>query len=327
MMMNRRLNHFNNILFLWFLLPLLSLSMVSCSKNYKEINPNVSYKPNEEFIQKLPAAFPPLSQEEKKYDWGKEYLIAQTFAKRFELYQSIQNFKRAEILIPEHEESRRLEIEYQILLCYYLGRKYDRVVEAFEKGSLLSVNKSFTAFHDLLLILHESYFKVGDEKKAKRIQKVINESFPSSSKEIKISKALLDGDIQTIEKYANDSTYNYLNEFLHCYNVKKKSVTTAKTLNALLPGSGYLYLGQKKSAFTAFFLNALFIWGTYEFFSHNHIPAGIITLSFEMGWYFGGIHGAGEEAKYYNEYVYNTEVKKVLNEKELFPFFMLRYSF
>ena len=34
----------------------------------------------------------------------------------------------------------------------------------------------------------------------------------------------------------------------------KKVIGTAQALNALMPGAGYLYLGQKQSATTAFFL-------------------------------------------------------------------------
>jgi len=50
-------------------------------------------------------------------------------------------------------------------------------------------------------------------------------------------------------------------------------------------------------------------------------------LSFEAGWYFGGIYGAGEEAKYYNERVYEKEANALLNEKKLFPVLMLGHSF
>ena len=94
-----------------------------------------------------------------------------------------------------------------------------------------------------------------------------------------------------------------------------------------MPGSGYLYLGQKKSALTSFLLNGLFIYAAYEFFHHGYTAAGIITTSFEAGWYFGGIYGAGEEAKFYNERIYNEEACTLMQTKKIFPFFMLKYSF
>ena len=46
-----------------------------------------------------------------------------------------------------------------------------------------------------------------------------------------------------------------------------------------------------------------------------------------MGWYFGSIHGAAEEAKFYNERIYETEASKIMNDKKLFPQFMLNFSF
>ena len=111
------------------------------------------------------------------------------------------------------------------------------------------------------------------------------------------------------------------------YYLEKKSVAKAQTFNALLPGAGYLYLGQKKSALTAFLLNGLFIAAAYEFFHHRHVAAGIITTSFEAGWYFGGIYGAGEEAKYFNEKAYERNASRTLHEYNLFPVLMMLYAF
>ena len=68
------------------------------------------------------------------------------------------------------------------------------------------------------------------------------------------------------------------------YEKEKKSISKAQLLNTFIPGAGYLYVNQKQSAVTAFFLNALFIAATYHFFHKGHTAAGIITLSFESGW-------------------------------------------
>ena len=46
-----------------------------------------------------------------------------------------------------------------------------------------------------------------------------------------------------------------------------------------------------------------------------------------MGWYFGGIYGAGEAAKFYNETIYNEKMGPVMQEKGLFPIFMLNFAF
>ena len=308
------------LLFCFFLLS-------SCYRASNKIDPRIDYTLSESFIKEMKNPFPPLTLHERNEDWGKEYLIGLAFAKKLDLYQALSNFKRAEILIPLDHETRKKEIEYFIVLCYFLGKKYPQVIEAFEDSSLPTIDKSFAGFHDLLIILYESYTATNQDDKAERIKTVLDQSFPASAEQMELSQAILNADMPKLKEFAKDPTYNYLNTFLDSYESKKKSVSTAEALNAVIPGAGYFYLGQKRSALTAFLLNGLFIYATYEFFHKGNIAAGIITLSFETGWYFGGIYGAGEEAKYYNERIYNQEAQNLMETKKIYPFFMLRYSF
>ena len=53
----------------------------------------------------------------------------------------------------------------------------------------------------------------------------------------------------------------------------------------------------------------------------------MIFAGFEMGWYFGGIYGAGEEAKFYNERVYEAYATPMMNQRKLFPALSLQYAF
>lgn len=310
----------NKILFLF---PLLLLC--SCCKVSSKIEPNIIYSASDTFIKELKNPFPSLSHDEIKEDWAREYTIALGFGKKMDLYQAICTFKRAEILIPPEKENRKFEVQYFIVLCYYLGNKYPYVVEAFEASSLPNIDKSFLAFHDLLIVLYDTYTHLNETEKAESTKKVLEDSFPESAEELNISTALLDADIDKLKILAKN--YDYLTPFIDSYESKKKSIKKAELLNGLLPGAGYLYLGQKKSALTAFLLNGVFIWATYEFFHKGYVPAGIIFASFEAGWYFGGIYGAGEEAKFYNERIYDSEVKPLMNTKKIYPFFMLRYAF
>ena len=99
-------------------------------------------------------------------------------------------------------------------------------------------------------------------------------------------------------------------------------------LKVLYPrGAGYFYLGQKQSGITALLLNGLFIGASVYFFEDGNIPAGIIFTSFEAGWYFGGIYGAGLEAKYYNERLYESMATPMMHRERLFPILMLNYAF
>lgn len=301
------------------------LTLCSCYRVEEKIEPKISYNLKKDIVDSLPNPFKPLSMEERSKDWAREFIIAKKFARELDLYRAVTNFKRAEILIEEDNIDRKQEIEYNILLCYYLGKKYDDVIESFEKSSLCYVDKSFKAFEDLLIILYESYHELKDKEKTKKILELLEESYPDTEKKIKLSTALMDADVDALSKdYTNNLQIRHL---INDYNKEKKSVHTAQLLNVFIPGSGYLYIGQKRSAITAFLLNATFIYASYQFFKNKWTAAGVITASFEAGWYFGGIYGAGEEANYYNERLFENMATPMLNEKKLFPIYFLHYGF
>ena len=306
----------------------LFLLITGCYRVPDRIDPRVDYQLQDCRFQKLQSAGPPRTLEERRSDWGKEYIIGKTFAEQLDLYRAVSTFKRAEILLPPHEKERKLEVQYDILLCFFLGKKYDEAIEAFENSALAHVDATFPAYCDLLLVLYECYREMDNVEKQERILELMTKSYPETAERLKLSRALREGDTAQIQTFASGfHGPSYLSDFLSTYRFCKKSVATAQGLNALLPGAGYLYIGQKKSAFTALVLNGLFIAAAYQFFHHRHIAAGIITTSFEAGWYFGGIYGAGEEAKYYNERTYERLASHLLNEHRLFPVLMMEHSF
>lgn len=195
------------------------------------------------------------------------------------------------------------------------------MIYTFDHSNLRYVDPQFPAFHDLLLILYDTYNQEKMTSQAQRIYQLIQQYFPDEAENLSLSSALLRADFPVLE-----STPRFA-AFLEDYNSRKKSIGTAQGLNALLPGAGYLYLGQNQSAATAFFLNSLFIAASAYFFDQGNIAAGIIFTSFEAGWYFGGIYGAGLEAKSYNERLYENMTTPMMNREKLFPALMLNYAF
>ena len=308
------------------LLFLIPLFICSCYRVPDTIEPKISSSVEERYIQNLRSPFSSLTSDEKTSDWGKEYLIGLAFAKDLDFYRAISTFKRAEILIPT-EDKRKLEIAYYITYCYYLGKKYEEAIYYFERTDLHHVDRSFSAYHDLLLLLYECYLELGEVEKAAKIQELIGVAYPETETQISLYSALMEGDLDKERTFACKEGFQNLNPMLKEFERNKKSVFGAQALNALIPGAGYLYVGLKKSALTAFLLNSLFIYASYEFFKHGYIAAGAITTSFEMGWYFGGIYGAGEQAKYYNERVYENLASPMMNKDRLFPVLMLKYAF
>lgn len=303
--------------------------VASCYRVSDQINPEINCQIQDRHFSQLSSAFPLLSSEEKNADWGREYIIAHAFAKELDLYRAISTFKRSFFLLPQEEKARKLEIQYDMLLCYFLGKRYEEAVAIFDQSELAHVDRSFPAYHDLLLVLYECYREMNNpEEKQLCVQNLLEKSFPDTAEKLKLSAALRTGDLDEVRHFADGFPKDsYLDEVLDYYEANKKSVAKAQMLNALLPGAGYLYLGQKKSAMTAFLLNGLFITAAVQFFLHDHLAAAIITTGFESGWYFGGIYGAGEEAKFYNERLYDRKASMELNQHGLFPTLMMKYDF
>jgi hypothetical protein len=269
--------------------------------------------------------FPKLTEEECKEDWGKEYRMALAFANDFDLYRAVTGFKRAIFLLPQEKIHRRMEIEYSIALSYYLGKKYGEAVYEVESSSLICVDMSFPAFEDLLVILYDSYDHLGRNKERDHILSLMENENWQKGDQLCLYRALSCADFPKLCEGAKKK--ESLNTMLYSYQKGAKSVLKAEILNAILPGAGYWYVGQKETAFTALIVNSLFIGAAVAFFEYGNAPAALITLSLESGWYFGGIYGGGLAAKFYNEHLYANCVQKLGEREKLFPLMMLRYSF
>jgi tetratricopeptide (TPR) repeat protein len=286
---------------------LLFLILTGCSGVQDQICPSICFSPTERLAASWPSPFPPLSWEEKEAAWGIELEMGKQFGRELDLYRAITCFKRAEFLNPP--VSRRQEIDFSLFFAYYLGEKYVDAIQIFEESSISSVDRNFPAFDTLVTTLWDAYEKTGQLKKAEDL-------FPFMSEEkagaLQLGKAIEEG---------------MPSSFSDCYCHLTKSPTTARTLQAILPGAGYLYMGQTKSALTSFVLNALFIWGTVELFQHGHPAWAIFTLSLESGWYLGGINGAGLLARQHNEIIYNSLGKEYMMQNRLFPLLRIECGF
>lgn len=306
-------------------LVLFLLCLCGCYHASDDTLPKLSIAVQDRYLQQLPSAFKPLTLQEKSQDWGKEYQVGLGFAHELDLYQAMTAFKRASFLIPPQETERKLELSYSILLCYYLAGKYGEVAYTYEHSDLRYVNGTFPAYQDMQIILYDTYLRLDQTNKSDRLLQTMASSDPATEEKLSLSGTLVQRDIPTLRAvYGNNPD---IAQLLHTYDAHKKSVGTAQALNAFIPGSGYLYLGQTQSAVTAFLLNGLFIWSSVYCFQKGNVAAGAILASFEAGWYFGGIYGAGQEAKFYNERVYESIASPMMNEKRLFPILMLHYAF
>lgn len=311
----------------WAGLLLLCVICWGCQPTPCCLEPAICYWPPPYYIERLPTPFPPLTTVERSQDWGKELFLGKAFAKEMDLYRALTCFKRALILIPKRNE-RRFEIEYEIFFAYYVAQKYQEAVEAFEGSRLIDAPESFPVFRDLLIALYDAYIKVDQAERACRILGLLDAIDECAANRLRLETAITQVDFPGMVDAGNlTGSHDAVDGFITTYLAEQKSISKARTLNALLPGAGYYYIGQKKSAITSFVINALFITAAYQLFDRGYIPAGIIVASLETGWYFGGINGAGLEAKQYNEHLYSRLSRATLEKERLFPILMIEKGF
>lgn len=322
-------NGCGNLYSTYFALGLILCGLLcGCSEKSCILEPNITYIPQANRVECLSSPFEDLSPMEKRQSWGKELYIGLALAREMDLYRAITAFKRALILSPKDQTERRLQIQYCILECYYLGSKYQDALDIFETTPLYYAPLTFPAFDDMIIIVYDAYMQTGQEDKAANVYKLIEVREPEKARDLNLSEDFMNGDLYGIQEAAEshpaqENLYNFLCDF----DQQSKSVRKAQTLNAILPGAGYLYVGQQKTALTSFIINTLFIAAAYQFFDRGYPAAGLITSSLELGWYLGGINGAGLAAKEYNQRLFETLGKEIMICNRLFPVLMLEKSF
>lgn len=302
--------------------------LTGCQPSCRKMEPVIVYTSQPCEVSGLPSAFPPFSFEEQRQEWAKELLIGDVFARELDLYRAITCYKRALVLLPPDRLDRKIQIDYDLILAYYLGQKYQEAIDIFEASELAVANPLFPAFNNLLLILYDSYLQLGQEDKAARILELIEKCSPETAHDLELYTILKTGNLPCIrEAIQGHRNQMQIEESLALYDCAAKSPKKARMLNAILPGAGYYYIGQRKSAWTSFIINTLFTAAAYQFFHRGYWAAGLITTSLEVGWYMGGINGAGLEVEEFNTHLYEGAGKKIMVENSLFPCLMFETTF
>lgn len=308
-----------------FMLGVIAMTQMGCKPNCDTFRPIITCPLPCYNISTMPSAFPPI---EEKEEWARELLIGNVFARESDFYRAITSYKRALILLPSEKTDRRMQLEYDLILCYYLGNKPQEALNIFEEGTISQATTSFPAFNQLLLIIYDSYLQTHQEEKAACVLQAIQQFSPESAEDLTLYKTLKKGDIQESRSLiAERCDRDQIMKDFTFYDQFAKSPSKARALNAILPGAGYYYVGERKSALTSFIINTLFTFAAYQFFHHGYPAAGAITASLEMGWYFGGINGAGIEANAFNSRLYERVSKKILTDRTCFPVLMFETSF
>src|SRR5262249_23190100 len=156
-------------------------------------------------------------------------------------------------------------------------------LNVFQTSELCQINPSFYAFNNLLLIVYECYLQTKQEEKAACAMELIQKYSPEAAEDLTLYQSIHEGEVEkTRDAISHHRNCEEIAKEFKCYDQFAKSPRLARTLNALLPGAGYYYVGQRRSALTSFIINALFATASYQFFARGYPAAGAITLSLEM---------------------------------------------
>lgn len=287
-----------------------------------------------------------LSEYYKPYDtssvWGQEMICGWSFAQEGDFYRAITCFRKATFLFQatqldgtafsESQKKLYLQATTGIITSYVLSDKYAQAIEAWhtlqDKVSLQ--NKAEAKW--LLLLLVEAYSSTSDGMNdAIALASLLPFSDPDREKLFQYlalrmrSKEPLSymNPQQPMEVVPQTKeqllTQNKTENLFQEWQKKKKSPKSAAIMNLLLPGSGYLYLGQYPTAFTSLALNSLFIGATVEFFKAGQPMAGVIALGLELGWWGGGATGSYLQAQQYNHKKWVDMAERFMKQEGLYP--------
>ncbi len=95
---------------------------------------------------------------------------------------------------------------------------------------------------------------------------------------------------------------------LEAFNAKKKGIAMALSI---IPGGGYFYTKQPKSAFTALILNGVLGYASYTSFQSRNYGVGVILGVLGLSFYIGNIVGSGNSAIKYNESVERRALERL----------------
>lgn len=283
-------------------------------------------------LERLPSPFPELADLERQTEWGKELQLGQAFGKKGNFSSAIFCFQRAHILLSSQKHPSQLrshQIEYDLLLSYAFARQFKEVLELFQTGSLAHGNLSPAIKTQILILLIEATKKAGrPERLPEQLSEQLNGLFEQLTQyDLEKSKKLrLWYQATSLGKITFDAPTSLVDGY-NLYQKQKINRHTPQLLNALLPGSGYMLLGQYRTGVTALAINGLFIIGGVELIKHGLFAAGAITLGLEAGWYMGGIYGAGLATAHYNEQLWKNTMQPLLEREGAFPLLQLTYGF
>ena len=282
-------------------------------------------------IHSLPPAPPLLTQDEQQTSWGQEYRLGQRFASDGDYYRASTCFYRSRFLLDNPNSPHAAQLLHALLVTYALGGKYQEAIDAWERDQATIQISDPDLARDCISLLFEAYVHTNHEDKASQLLTILPADDQLRTRLPLFERICTNSDdslssAPPIAALIGTTEHEEAKALAATYALSRKAPKTARILNAVLPGAGYLYVHQYQTAFTSFAINALFIGATWQLISAHQLAAGIIAGGFEGGWYLGGIAGAGLSADIYNQRLREQLGKPYLESHHLFPLNQLHYG-
>ena len=110
-------------------------------------------------------------------------------------------------------------------------------------------------------------------------------------------------------EYLSISEYN-ISATKEMLMTKWKKPALAAALS-IVPGLGYAYTKNYKTAITAFIINGLLAYTVYQSFDNHQWGLGAIFCSLNLAFYVGNFTGASKSANRYNDFIHNNYINKL----------------
>lgn len=243
---------------------------------------------------------------------GLQIKVADTFLSQGEYYRAVTEYRRFSILFPD--SALNDQALYSVGKAYLLGGEYQKAISSWQDY------RRHYPDTDLVPASHYqealALWKMGDlieaENKFYHVTTMI-------SAENLVPRAIGARVLLAIEQRDPDTALLELERLVeHGYpltgarekiiaykQAERKSPLTAALMSTLLPGSGHVYAGRKSDGFSAFFVNAVFIYAAIEAFDRDSNTSGYLLASFGLPFYVGNIYGAANAAHNHNKTIEN----------------------
>lgn len=217
-------------------------------------------------------------------------------------------------------DMQRAITEYKRLISYYPKSSYFELANISLMNSYFSVGEYLNAIHtgqeilnmkhsmlnisEVKYVVGSSYFNLNNFKLARQyfFNNVDKSGVLQSDKSLLLvgltyaNEDNWDDAIHTFSKINEESRYFRKADRFRLLSIEgskidEKSRFAAGTL-ALVPGLGYFYSGYNQTAISAFLVNSVFFWATYEAFQRDNTSMGVMLGVLSFGWYTGNIYGS-----------------------------------